>query len=72
MEYEGRVKQKDKHEENKHGCDSDTRIHSGGQDIVVLCPPGEIAPAYDVLEDEPDDRPGYVVDSAGGRDVGSP
>ena len=36
---------------------------------VVLRPPGEVAAADDVVEDERDDRPGDVVDRTRGRDV---
>lgn len=31
---------------------------------VILCPPAEVTPTDDVLEDEPDNRPWYVVDSS--------
>ena len=35
---------------------------------VVLCPPGEVAAADDIVEDKADDRPGHVVERRRGRD----
>lgn len=35
---------------------------------VVFCPPSKITSSNDVVEHKPDDRPGDVVDSAGGWD----
>ena len=35
---------------------------------VVLCPPGEVTAANDIVEDKPDDRPGHVVERGRGRD----
>ena len=55
-------------EEDEHRADGDARVERGGQDVVVLRPPREMTATDDVLEDESDDRPGHVVDGAGGGD----
>ena len=34
---------------------------------VVLRPPGEVTPADNIVEDEPNDRPGHVVHRSRGR-----
>ena len=45
-----------------------TSVQSGTQNIIVLRPPREMPATDDVLEDEPHDRPGHVIDSCGRRD----
>jgi len=60
-----------KNEEDQNGRNGNTRVHRSGQNVVVLCPPGEVTTADDVLEDESNDTPCNVVDSVGGRNVTS-
>jgi hypothetical protein len=58
-------------EEDQHGANCHARIECSGEHIVVFRPPREVAPANDVLEDEPDDGPGDVIDGTGGGDGAS-
>jgi len=58
-------------EEDQHSANRHTRIEGSGEDIVVFRPPREVTPANDVLEDEPDDGPGDVIDGTGGGDEAS-
>ena len=46
-----------KAEENENDSDGDTRVESGGQDVVVLGPPGESISSDEVCRDESNDRP---------------
>lgn len=48
-------------EEDDDDRDGDARVERGGKDVVVFRPPREVPPSDNVLEDEPDDRPGHVV-----------
>jgi len=43
-------------------------VESRGEYVIVLAPPGEMTSPNNVLEDESDKRPGYVVDRGRGRD----
>lgn len=56
-------------EEDHNRRDSHAGVESGGQDVVVLGPPREMTAADNVLEDEPDDCPGHIVDGRGRGDV---
>ena len=58
-------------EEDQHGANRHTRIECSGEHVVVFCPPREVTPANDVLEDEPDYGPRDVIDGTGGRDSAS-
>ena len=52
-------------EEDKDGSDGYTSVQGGRQDIIVLGPPGEMTATDDILEDEPNNRPGNIIDGSG-------
>jgi len=58
-------------EEDEDDGEGDTCVQSSGKDVVVLGPPREVTPTDNILEDEPDDGPGDVVDGGGGGDEAS-
>lgn len=59
-------------EEDQHRTNCNTRVERGGKYVVVLCPPREMTPSDDVLEDESNNSPRHIVDGACGWDRSCP
>jgi hypothetical protein len=53
-------------EENEDHAHSDASVKCSRENVVISHPPSEVEAADAVVEDEADDRPGYIVDSAAG------
>jgi len=58
--------------EEDHDCTNRIRrVEAGGKDIIVFCPPGEVAPTDDIIEDEANDHVGDIVERRCGREEAS-
>jgi len=55
-------------EEDKYGRDGNAGIKTGREYVIVFCPPAEVTPPDNILEDESNNAPWDVVDSGRGGD----
>lgn len=54
--------------EDEQGAERQAEVETRGCEIIEATPPGEVALANDVLEEEADDAPGKVVERRGRGD----